>query len=134
MQEEAGYVLIMTVVIIAVITMSIAVMGHRVLFGASLTMHKIETIQALPLAESAALEGLWRLNQQPDFRSGGERHWDDCWYRFSIIDPTAETIDDLELQIIGEGFVENQRSAVRLHVTRDNPNAQFEISLWEEYR
>lgn len=133
MRNESGYVLLIVLVVVCAMTLAVISLTNRTTQASYLAAKRAADVQALSLAENAALEGYWRLTTQPTYRTSQERHWDGVWYRFSIIDPTPLTAaDDLYLEVLGEGFSGTQRRRVRLVLTRSNLNSDFVIDSWEE--
>lgn len=134
MKNEEGYILLIVLVIVCVITLAIVGITTRTTQASFLAAKRVGTIQALPLAESAAMEGYWYLVGDPTYRIiNQERHWGSSWYRFSIIDSTPlNPNDDLSLDVLGEGFTGNQQRSVRLILTRPDLNATYTITSWSE--
>lgn len=133
MKNENGFVLLMVLVIVCVMTLAVINLTTRTTQASYLAAKRATAIQAFPLAESAALEGYWHLATRPTFRQSQERHWSGGWYRFTIIDPTPLVFDDdLSLEVLGEGFVGREQRRVRLRLTRGDLNAGFVIDSWRE--
>jgi hypothetical protein len=139
--SEEGYVLILTIVVVSLLTVSVAIFANRTVFASVLANRREHKVQAYQLAESAALEGVWRVSQNPGFRQSAAentiyldeqtlgRPW---YYRFSVVDPTPETVDDLELTIVGEGFVGSYQSKVTIRIQRTTVSADYAIVSWQE--
>jgi hypothetical protein len=136
MKNEKGYILLLALVIVFLITFAIIGLTTRTTQASFLAAKRAATARAFSLAESAAMEGYWCLVANPTYRvDNQERHWDNDngWYRFSIIDATSsDTNDDLSLKVLGEGFVGNQQRNVRLNLSRLDLNATFTIAKWQE--
>jgi hypothetical protein len=114
-------------------TLAVISLTNRTTQASYLAAKRASSVQAFPLAENAALEGYWRLATKSNYRINQERHWDKGWCRFTIIDPTPlNTDDDLNLEVLGEGFYGGERRRVRLFLARPNLNANFKISSWQE--
>lgn len=96
-----------------------------------LAARRTDSVRAFPLAESAALEGFWKLTRDPGFRGAQERHWEDGWYRYIIVDATPGT-NDLILEVLGEGFDGNRERRVRLTLGRTSLDQTFTITKWSE--
>jgi hypothetical protein len=138
---EKGYVLILTIVIVSLLTVSIAIFANRTIFASFLAYRREKKVQAYQLAESAALEGVWRVSQNPEFRRStaentiyldeqtNGRPW---YYRFTVVDPTPATADDIELTIIGEGFVGSYQSKVTIRIQRTTVSSDYAIVSWQE--
>ena len=138
---EKGYVLILTIVIVSLLTVSIAIFANRTIFASFLAYRREKKVQAYQLAESAALEGVWRVSQNPGFRQStaentfymdeqtNGRPW---YYRFTVVDPTPATADDLELMIVGEGFAGNYQSKVTIRIQRATVSSHYSIVSWQE--
>lgn len=134
LDEERGYVLILTIVMICALTLSMIVISHRTIFASALSWRRVDSVRAFTLAENAAMEGYWQIQKEPNFRANGQRHLEDGWYRYTIIDLTPATTDDLNLEVIGEGFVKNIRREVQIRLSRSTISENFIISAWEETR
>lgn len=133
MRNENGFVLLLVLVIVCVMTLAVINLTTRTTQASYLAAKRATAIQAFPLAESAALEGYWHLAARPTFRLNQERHMSGGWYRFTIIDPTPSVLDDdLSLEVLGEGFVGREQRSVRLRLTRGDLNASFVIDSWWE--
>lgn len=133
MKNENGYVLLIVLGIVCVMTLAVIGLTNRTTQASYLASKRAVSVQAFPLAENAALEGYWHLVIKPNYRINQERHWDDGWYRFTIIDPTPLVAeDDLNLEVLGEGFYGGEQRKVRLFLARPNLNANFTIISWQE--
>ena len=133
MINDNGYVLLIVLVIVCVITLAIIGLTTRTTDASFLAAKRVGTVQAFSLAESAAMEGYWYLVADPTCRVNQERHWGNTWYRFSIIDSTPlDPNDDLSLEVLGEGFAGNQQRSVRLVLTRPALNTTYTIDTWQE--
>mgnify|MGYP007126045654 CR=1 FL=1 len=133
MRNENGYVLLIVLVVVCAMTLTIISLTNRTTQASFLAAKRAAAVQAFSLAENAASEGYWRLSVQPTYRTSQERHWGRAWYRFSIIDPTPLTADDdMDLEVLGEGFSGTQRRRVRLVLTRLDMNSDFVIDSWQE--
>ena len=139
MQDEKGYVLILTIAIICMMTVSVAVLANRTVFGSALALRRGQTVQALQMAESGALEGYWQLIRNPEFRTAGTgvtKVFNDAVfsgrYTYRIIDNTPTNLQDLELEIVSEGLVGRWQRKVRLRLSRSNNNTAFKKNAWQE--
>lgn len=134
MRDENGYVLLIVLVLVCVVTFGIISLMSQTTQASFLAAKRVGTIQAFPLAESAAMEGYWSLVADPAFRTTDPlaRHWGNSWYRFSIIDDTPLDTDDLNLEVLGEGFTGSQQRRVILQLTRLALNSSFTIRSWKE--
>jgi hypothetical protein len=139
--DEEGYVLILTIVVVSLLTVSVAIFANRTIFASALANRRECKVQAYQLAESAALEGVWRVSQNPEFRLSTaentryveEQTTGQPWfYRFSVVDPTPATADDLELTIVGEGFVGSYQSKVTILIQRTSVSSDYTIVSWQE--
>jgi type II secretory pathway pseudopilin PulG len=138
---EKGYVLILTIVIVSLLTVSIAILANRSFFASALAYRRERKVQAYQLAESAALEGVWQVSQNPQFRKSTaenttyldqQTNGQTWYYRYTIDDPSPLTSDDTKLSIIGEGFVGNFQSTVTINVERATPTSDYAIVSWKE--
>lgn len=133
MKSEKGFVLLLVLVIVCVMTLAVISLTTRTTQASYLAAKRAATVQAFPLAENAALEGYWRLVSDPSYRLSGEKHWSDGWYRYTIIDPTPLiSDDDLSLEVLGEGFAGREQRRVRLILARPDLYSGFVISSWRE--
>lgn len=133
MRDENGFVLLLVLVIVCVMTYVVISLTTRTTQASFLAAKRANDIRAFPLAENAALEGYWQITNTPSYRGSQERYWSEGWYRFTIIDPTPLiTDDDLSLEVLGEGFIGNRKRRIRLRLTRPNLNGVFSISSWRE--
>lgn len=132
MKNEDGYVLIVTIVIICIITFSILVLTNRTVTASIFALRRADTVKALSLAESAALEGIWQLQNDPSYRTTQKRYWTDGHYQYSIEDETPATVDDLDLAVVGEGFVNDQTRKIRVKLHRDDTDTQYAIVYWQQ--
>ncbi|HHZ19632.1 MAG TPA: hypothetical protein GX391_03830 [Firmicutes bacterium] len=131
MKNEQGYILILVIAIVCIISFAIILVMGSTVNPSYLAARRVDTVRAFPLAESAAMEGYWQLTQDPTFRGTRERYWSDGWYRYTIVDTTPGT-NDLTLEVIGDGFAGNQQKRVRLTLRRANLNETFTITGWNE--
>lgn len=133
MRNENGYVLVLVLVMVCALTLAVISLTNLTTQASYIAVKRAASVQAVPLAESAALEGLWQLKIAPSFRDTREKHWSDGWYRYTIIDQTPLVTDnDLNLEVLGEGFFGKEQRRVRLLITRPNLNADFVVSAWRE--
>ncbi len=133
MRNENGFVLLIVLVIVCVITLAVINLTTRTTQASYLAAKRAADIKALPLAENAVLEGYWHLTISPAYRDSREKHWGDGWYRYTIIDPTPlVSDDDLSLEVLGEGFSGGEERRVRLTLHRPDLNSSFVISSWRE--
>jgi hypothetical protein len=134
MKNDKGYILLIVLVIVCVITFAIVGLTTRTTEASYLAAKRSGTVRAFSLAESAAMEGYWYLTADPNCRTGQERHWNSEWYRFSIIDdsPLDDPSGDLSLVIIGEGHVSNEQRKVKLVLTRLDQYTAFTLNSWQE--
>lgn len=133
MKNESGFVLLPVLIIVCVMTLAVISLMTRTTQASYLAAKRAATVRAFPLAESAALEGYWHLTSNPTHRLSGEKRWSDGWYRYTIIDPTPLIVDDdLNLEVLGEGFFDREQRRVRLVLTRPDLNAGFTITSWRE--
>ena len=133
MKNENGFVLFLVLVIVCVMTLVIISLTTRTTQASYLATKRVATVRTLPLAESAALEGYWHLASNPSYRLSGEKHWNDGWYQYTIIDPTPLIVDDdISLEVLGEGFVDREQRRIRLVLTRSDLNSDFIIESWRE--
>ncbi len=131
MNKDDGYILLLVLVIVCLITFATIAITSRTTQASYLAAKRASVIPAFSLAESAALEGFWYLVNDPTCRMNQERHWGNTWYRFTIIDLTPGT-DDYDLEVLGEGYTGNQQRKVRLVLHRPDLSSDFTISLWSE--
>lgn len=132
MRNENGYVLLMVLGIVFVMTLAVISLTNRTTQASYLAAKRASSVQAFSLAENAAMEGYWYLATKPNYRNNQERHWDNGWWRFTIIDPTPLDVNDLNLEVLGEGFYGGERRGVRIFLVRPNLNTNFMISSWRE--
>jgi hypothetical protein len=139
--SEAGYVLILTIVIVSLLTVSVAIFANRTIFASVLAYRREGKVQAYQLAETAALEGVWRVSQNPGFRQSPaentkyleeQTNGQPWYYRFTVEDPTPATADDLELTIVGEGFAGSYSSKVTIRIQRTTASSAYAIVSWCE--
>jgi type II secretory pathway pseudopilin PulG len=130
MKNENGYVLLIVLVIVCVITLAIIGLMTRTTDASFLAAKRVGTVQAFSLAESAAMEGYWYLVADPAYRViNQERLWSTDKYSFSIIDSAH---DDMHLEVLGAGFVGNQQRSVRLTLSRPDVSSTYSIDTWQE--
>jgi Tfp pilus assembly protein PilX len=136
MVNEKGYVLIITIAIICMLTVTIAVLANRTIFAAALALRREERVQALAMAENGLREAFWQLSRNAEFRTAesGETKYLDQWsYNYQIIDATpADTTDDLTLEVTSIGSAGNQQCTLTLELARDAVDSDFAISAWRE--
>jgi hypothetical protein len=136
LQTENGFILILTVLAIIMITTATLIIAERTANASIFSARRAVSVQAYSLAESGALEGYWRLVQNPDLRTNGTAYWGSDYYSYTIIDATPGSVGDLSLTVRGEGFQNGVSSAtvVELSLTRPSTTALFTINAWHEYR
>lgn len=132
MHDESGYILILVMVIVCIITMATVLLVGPTMNASFFAVRRSATVSALAMAENAAREGLSKLHDDPSFRGSGERFWGDEWYRFTIIDATPGTTNDLSLDILGLGYIGNVGRGIRLSLIRTDVDAPFTIIGWAE--
>ena len=139
MQDEKGYVLILTIALICMMTVSVGVLANRAVFGSTLALRRVQTVQALQMAESGAMEGYWQLIRNPEFRttgSGVTKVFNDSAfkgsYTYQIIDNSPSDRQDLVLDIVSIGISGRWERKVRLRLTRSDVNSVFQKNLWQE--
>ncbi len=129
--SEAGYVLILVLVVITVLTLVSANLLNQTVGYSFLTERRVSSVQALALAENAALEALWELKRNPDYRGAQSYIYQEGASRYEIIDPTWGS-NDLSLTIFGYGTVGKYQTRIRLLVARPNLQGRFTITKWLE--
>lgn len=130
-QSEAGYVLILVMIVISVLTLVTMSLLNQTVGSSFLVARRVARVQAFALAESAAAEGLWQLKLNPATRNSQSYDWQEGWSRYEIIDSTKGT-DDLSLTIIGTAKIGKQRVTVRFLVVRPQQGAEFRMTKWCE--
>jgi hypothetical protein len=135
LQAESGFILILTVLAIIMITTATLIIAERTANASIFSARRAITVQAYSLAESGALEGYWRLVQNPDLRTNGTAYWGSDYYSYTIL-PGAAPPGSLTLTVRGEGFQNGASSStvVELSLTRPSTTATFTINAWHEYR
>lgn len=139
MQDEKGYVLILSIALICVMTVSAGVLANRAVFGSTLALRRVQTIKALQMAESGAFEGYWQLIRNPEFRTadtGVTKVFNDSVfegsYTYQIIDNSPNDRQDLVLDIVSIGISGRWQRKVRLRLNRPNVDSVFQKNLWQE--
>ena len=133
MKKENGYILLLVLVIVGVISFAIIGLTTRTTEASFLAARRVGNIQAFSLAESAAMEGYWHLVTDPAYRTHQERQWGNDKYSFQIIDSTpSDPTDDTTLEVLGEGYSGNQQRKVLLVLIRQNLTSTFTMSSWSE--
>jgi hypothetical protein len=135
LQAEKGFILILTVLAIIMITTATLIIAERTANASIFSARRAITVQAYSLAESGALEGYWRLVQNPDLRTNGTAYWGNDYYSYTI-SPSAAPSGSLTLTVRGEGFQNGVSSStiVELSLIRPSTTATFTINAWHEYR
>jgi hypothetical protein len=136
MANDKGYVLILTIGIICLLTVAVAILANRTIFASALAIRREAKVQALAMAENGVREGFWQLSRNVKFRTGdsGKTKYYDQWsYHYQIIDDTpSDTTDDKVLKIKSIGSAGNQQCTITLELIRDDVNSNFAISTWQE--
>lgn len=134
MKNDNGYILLIVLVIVCVITFAIIGLTTRTSEASFLAAKRFRTAQAFSLAESAAMEGYWYLAADPNCRISQERNWDSEKYSFSIIDdsPEDDPSGDLSIEIVGIGYAGNEQRRVRLVLNRPDQYTTYTMNSWQE--
>jgi type II secretory pathway pseudopilin PulG len=133
MKNESGYILLMVLVVVGVISFGIIGLMTRTTEASFLAARRARNIQAFSLAESAAMEGYWYLVNDPTYRTNQVRQWGNDKYSFQIIDSTpSDPNNDIILEVLGEGYIGNQQRKVRLVLARPDLNSTYAMSSWSE--
>lgn len=132
MHNESGYILILVLILVCIITTATVLLLGPTVAASFFAARRSATTSALAMAENAAHEGLWRLNNDPSFRGTGQRVWNNERYEYSIIDASPGTTNDLSLDILGRGYVGSVQRGIRLRITRVNTASPFTIVGWAE--
>jgi type II secretory pathway pseudopilin PulG len=132
MKDESGYILLLVMVIICVIAFITVQVVNQTTSASFLASRRARNVRAFSLAQSAVMEGYWRLSQDPSCRETQERYWENEWYQYTIVDPSPGSTDDLVLDLIGLGHTDNHSRGVRLRLIRTDSSANYQIESWHE--